>query len=74
MPKSLPPGSKVNKKRTVSRPLSRFGRFIKANRIKPGVLADVSGVTRNHVYRLRFKDGDPQRLTMIYSPSVVARS
>lgn len=48
------------------RELTRFGRFIQDEGIKPLELADVSGISRQHVLRLRFGRCEPTRPVMIW--------
>lgn len=45
--------------------LTRFGRYLRDNGIKPLQLADATGVTRQHLYRLRVGLADPTRDMMI---------
>lgn len=53
------------RKRVVPR-LSRLGRFLRENDIKPLVLADVTGISRQHLTRLRYGRAEPTRPTMIW--------
>jgi transcriptional regulator with XRE-family HTH domain len=59
---------KVNKKRprTKRPPLNRFGRFLRDQGIKPQELADVTGVSRQHILRLRYGTMEPTRPIMIW--------
>jgi hypothetical protein len=55
----------VKKKRPTKRKLSRLGRFMRDHQIKPLALADVTGVSRQHLYRLRFGRADATRDMML---------
>lgn len=46
--------------------LTRFGRFIRDKGISPNQLADVTGVSREHVRRLRYGECEPTRPMMIW--------
>lgn len=46
--------------------LTRLGVFVKTNGIKPLVLADVTGISRQHLSRLRFGHSEPTRPVMIW--------
>ena len=54
------------KRATKGSELSRFGAFLRNNKIKPSVLADVAGVSRQHVMRLRYGKAEPTRPVMIW--------
>jgi len=45
--------------------VTRLQRFITANKIKPSRLARISGVSRQHLLRLRRGVMDPRRVTMV---------
>ena len=47
-------------------PLTRFGEFLRDNNVQPGVLADVTGISRQHIMRLRRGEAEPTRPTMIW--------
>ncbi len=46
--------------------LSRLGLFIRDNHVKPAQLADVSGVSRQYLLRLRYGRAEPTRQMMIW--------
>jgi transcriptional regulator with XRE-family HTH domain len=46
-------------------PVSRFGRFMNMNGITTMQLAEISGVSRQHIYRLRYDRMEPTRTTML---------
>ena len=46
--------------------LTRFGQFLEDNGIRPLELADVTGVSRQHVLRLRYGQAEPTRPMMIW--------
>lgn len=46
--------------------LSRLGEFIRDNDLVPNQVADVTGISRQHLYSLRFGRREPTRLTMIW--------
>jgi hypothetical protein len=48
------------------RELSRLGTFIRDNDVRPGDLADLTGVSRQHLYRLRLGLMEPTRPVMIW--------
>lgn len=48
------------------RSLSLLGTFIRDNGVSPGALADLTGVSRQHLYRLRFGLMEPTRPMMIW--------
>ena len=48
------------------RSLSRLGRFIRDNGVKPVELARLAGISRQHLYRLRFRLMEPERPVMIW--------
>jgi DNA-binding Xre family transcriptional regulator len=54
--------ARSRKKRPI---LTRFGRFMRDNAIKPLQLADATGVSRQHLYRLRVGQADATRDMMI---------
>jgi hypothetical protein len=45
--------------------LTRFGRFLAANDLKPSLVADLSGVSRQHLYRIRYRRCEPTRKVMV---------
>ena len=45
---------------------TRLGRFLEENGIKPNELADVTGISRQHIHRLRHGRAEPTRPTMIW--------
>jgi transcriptional regulator with XRE-family HTH domain len=49
-----------------SAPMTRFGAFLRDNGISPQALADATGVSRQHVTRLRFGRAEPTRPVMIW--------
>ena len=51
---------------TPPKELSRFGKFLQDNSISPQQVADVTGVSREHVRRLRFGEAEPTRPMMIW--------
>jgi len=54
----------MRKPRTDPR-LSRFGRFLAANDLRPNLVADLAGVSRQHVYRIRYRKSEPTRPLMV---------
>lgn len=60
------PCLKVNKPKRKRRTLSRFGEFLRVNKIRPLHVADATGVSREHITRLRFGEAEPTRPMMIY--------
>jgi len=48
------------------RKLSRLGQFLATNGIVPNELADSSGISRQHLCRLRYGRAEPTRPTMIW--------
>lgn len=54
------------KKKRQQKPLSRLGLFIHETGLQPNVLADVTGVSRQHLYRLRYGQMEPTRPLMIW--------
>ena len=53
------------RKQTIDARLSRFGRFLAINNVPPKLVADLAGVSRQHVYRLRYRKSEPTRPVMI---------
>jgi hypothetical protein len=49
-----------------ARSLSRLGRFLRTNGVKLVELANLAGVSRQHLYRLRFGLEEPTRPVMIW--------
>ena len=45
---------------------TRLDRFIEENGLSPNAIADVSGVSRQHLMRLRFGFAEPTRPMMIW--------
>ena len=54
------------KKRPIRRRLTRFGRFIRDNDLKPNEVADVTGISRQHLMRLRYGRNEPTCPLMIW--------
>jgi hypothetical protein len=54
---------KVNKRR---KRMTRFGDFLRDNKMSPLRLSDVTGITREHVRRLRYGECEPTRPVMIW--------
>jgi transcriptional regulator with XRE-family HTH domain len=52
--------------KNATRRLTRLGTFIAENKLKPNELADVTGISRQHVARLRFGLSEPTRPVMIW--------
>jgi len=50
----------------MERRLVRLGRFIRDNGLKPNQIADVTGISRQHLDRLRFGRAEPTRPVMIW--------
>ena len=48
------------------RNFSLLGAFVRDNEIKPAALADLTGISRQHLYRLRFGLMEPTRPVMIW--------
>jgi transcriptional regulator with XRE-family HTH domain len=48
------------------RRLSRLGRFIRDNELIPNEVADVTGISRQHLLRLRKGEAEPTRPLMIW--------
>jgi predicted transcriptional regulator len=48
------------------RAMSRLGVFVRANDVKPGELANLAGVSQQHLYRLRHGLMEPTRPVMIW--------
>ena len=46
--------------------LSRLGRFLRDNDVKQAELARLAGISRQHLYRLRFGLMEPKRPVMIW--------
>ena len=57
----------------ITGPLTRFGEFLRENGVQPGVLADVTGISRQHIMRLRKGVSEPTRPTMIWLTIAVRR-
>jgi hypothetical protein len=53
--------------------MTRLGRFLKNNRLKPYEVADVIGISRQHLYRLRYGASEPTRPVMIWTTIAVRR-
>lgn len=45
---------------------TRLGAFIEAHSLKPNEIADVTGISRQHLLRLRFGQCEPTRPVMIW--------
>jgi transcriptional regulator with XRE-family HTH domain len=55
------------KKRTVKRQrLARLGKFLRENELVPNEVADVTGISRQHLLRLRYGRCEPTRPLMIW--------
>ena len=52
---------------------TRLESFIRDNDLKPNVIADVSGISRQHLLRLRFGRCEPTRPVMIWITVAVRR-
>jgi len=52
---------------------TRLEVFIRQNELLPNVIADVSGVSRQHLLRLRFGKAEPTRPMMIWITVAVRR-
>ena len=48
------------------RRMARLGTFLRENKVKPNELADVTGISRYHVLRLRYGVSEPTRPLMIW--------
>lgn len=46
--------------------LSRLGKFIRDNELIPNEVADVTGISRQHLLRLRKGEAEPTRPLMIW--------
>jgi transcriptional regulator with XRE-family HTH domain len=46
--------------------LSRLGKFIRDNSLKANEVADVTGISRQHLTRLRYGKSEPTRPIMIW--------
>ena len=46
--------------------LTRLGRFLRDNHLKPNQVADVTGISRQHLGRLRYGLSEPTRPLMIW--------
>lgn len=57
----MPASKRVNR-----RCLSRFGEFIREAALKPDEVADVAGISRQHLLRLRFGRCEPTRPVMVW--------
>jgi transcriptional regulator with XRE-family HTH domain len=47
-------------------PLTRLGRFLRDAELKPNEVADVTGISRQHLTRLRYGQCEPTRPLMIW--------
>jgi transcriptional regulator with XRE-family HTH domain len=55
------------RKRTAKSPeLARLGKFLRDNDLKPNEVADVTGISRQHLLRLRYGRNEPTRPLMIW--------
>jgi transcriptional regulator with XRE-family HTH domain len=54
------------KKTPPRRRFARLGVFLRENEVKPNELADVTGISRQHVMRLRYGTSEPTRPLMIW--------
>jgi len=52
--------------RKTKRRLTRLGRYLRDNDIGPNELADMTGVSRQHLCRLRYGRSEPTRPLMIW--------
>ena len=59
-------GKRRRRKTRRTRRLTRLGLFVRDSSIKPNELADVSGVSRQHLTRLRYGQAEPTRPVMIW--------
>jgi len=59
------PGARCKRRRTRHR-LARLGKFLHDNEVKPNTLADVTGISRQHLTRLRYGLSEPTRPMMIW--------
>jgi DNA-binding Xre family transcriptional regulator len=57
--------SVMKKKATAGKRLSRLGRYLRDQDIGPLELADVTGISRQHLYRLRYGRMDATRDMML---------
>lgn len=54
-------------KRRTRRPrLARLGKFLQDHDLKPNEVADVTGISRQHLLRLRYGRAEPTRPVMIW--------
>lgn len=66
--------AKRKKKRaTKRRKLSRLGEYIRDHGLKPNNIADVTGISRAHLQRLRYGQAEPTRPFMIWLTVAVRR-
>jgi hypothetical protein len=59
------PGAERKRRRTRHR-LARLGKFIRDNKVKTNELADVTGISRQHLLSLRYGRKEPTRPLMIW--------
>jgi transcriptional regulator with XRE-family HTH domain len=60
-------GVSRRRKKPIQRPrFARLGVFLRDNDVKPNELADVTGISRQHVLRLRYGQSEPTRPLMIW--------
>ena len=52
--------------RISNQPLSRLGQFIRDNGLAPNEVADLTGISRQHLFRLRYGRNEPTRPMMIW--------
>jgi len=46
--------------------MTRLGRFLTENKLKPNEIADVTGISRQHLLKLRYGHAEPTRPLMIW--------
>jgi DNA-binding Xre family transcriptional regulator len=57
--------SVMKKKASAGKRLSRLGRYLRDHDIRPLELADLTGISRQHLYRLRYGRMDATRNMML---------
>lgn len=53
--------------------MTRIERFLRTNKLKPAHVADFSGISRQHLYRVRLGAAEPTRLTMVWIASACGK-
>jgi Cro/C1-type helix-turn-helix DNA-binding protein len=66
MPPRKVTASRRRKNAAPHRRFARLGVFLRDNKVKPNELADVTGISRQHVMRLRYGTSEPTRPLMIW--------